>query len=320
MTLNPSAQVFIPSSQTLKLLEETASPAVDSEKCSASKEFSPPQLESLYIDFSEMEDDGELPSSRLQSVSGTIDYTNFDLPFFFHDMMSADSEDFSNYLSDRAEYLLGYAGTSQIHALEIVDTILDTVFNLLRKNGREFKRPLKLAAEMCDMDRTFLQMMLQQMLRLLDYLSNPLMRDLAYSVLFGLMLSELHVGTCVAPPETPMGFAEEVRDLFLALLQDKKSVSAAVFAIEQSETQLKSIWNAQQIECICSILRRISARFASTELHYKCLALQKKLRQQTSYLCLKAHAMPVAQLNEEEARDFEAFLLESRRDFYSCRD
>lgn len=84
-------------------------------------------------------------------------------------MMSADSEDFSNYLSDRAEYLLGYASTSEVHALEIVDTILDTVFKeLLKKNGRtdgrteEYKRPLKLAAEMCDLDSTFLQMMLQQ--------------------------------------------------------------------------------------------------------------------------------------------------------------
>lgn len=76
--------------------------------------------------------------------------------------MSADTEDFGNYLSDRAEYLLGYASASQTHALEVVDTILDTCFNLLRKNGREFRRPLQLAAEMCDMDGTFLQMMMQQ--------------------------------------------------------------------------------------------------------------------------------------------------------------
>ena len=76
--------------------------------------------------------------------------------------MSADDDDFSNYLSDRAEYLLGYAGTSPKHAIEVVDTILDTVYSLLRKNGREFRKPLKLAAEMCDMDANFLQMMLQQ--------------------------------------------------------------------------------------------------------------------------------------------------------------
>jgi len=319
MTLNPGAQIFVPSSQTLRLLKSTTSPAVDPAKDSRNHEYSPPQLESLYIDFSESREDEDRFNSESPPVGRTIDYTNFDLPFFFHDMMSADSEDFGNYLSDRAEYLLGYAGTSQVHALEVVDTILDTVFNLLRKNGREFKRPLKLAAEMCDMDATFLQIMLQQMIRLLDYLRNPVCQDLGYSVLFGLMLSELHIGTCVAPPETAVGFADEVCELFLKLLQDKKSISAAVFAVEQCESQLKAVCRPSQIEAICSSLRKVYARFTSTELHYKCVGLQKKLRQQTPHLCLKTHAMPVAQLNEEEARDFEAFLRESRGNFSQCK-
>jgi len=258
-------------------------------------------------------------SSQPHSVSKTIDYTNFDLPFFFHDMMSADTEDFSNYLSDRAEYLLGYAGTSQGHATEIVDTILDNVFNLLKMNGRESRRPLKLAAEMCDMDPTFLQMMLQQMLRLLDYLHNPTNRESAYYVLLGLMLSELHIGTCVAPPETAMGFANEICDLFLKLLQDKKAFHAAIISLEQCEIQLRAICKHQHIEAICTSLRKLSSRFASPEFSYKCAGLQKKLRQQSPHLCLKTHAMPVAQLNEEEAQDFEAFLRESRRNFSQCR-
>ena len=70
------------------------------------------------------------------------------------------------------------------------------------------------------------------MVRLLSYLRNPLSQDLAYSVLFALMLSELHIGACVAPPEEASGFAEEVCELFLKLLQDKKSISAAVFVSE----------------------------------------------------------------------------------------
>lgn len=164
------------------------------------------------------------------------------------------------------------------------------------------------------------------MLRLLDYLHNPTSRDLAYSVLLGLMLSELHIGTCVAPPKSAMGFADEVCDLFLKLLQDKKSIGVAISvsvppwhstrifpvvhfvslrhsltgesdcsqALEQCENQLKALCKHQHIEAICSSLRKLSARFTSSEWFYRCDGLQKKLRQQ-SRPCFKTHAMPVAQ-------------------------
>lgn len=320
MTLNPSAQVFVPSSQTLRRLKEAPPAVIPEVELSNNLGYSAPQLESLYLDISEAREHEEFYNGQTESVVKSIDYTNFDLPFFFHDMMSADSEDFRNYLSDRAEYLLGYAGTSQKHAIEIVDTILDTVFNLLRsKNGQKYERPLKLAAEMCDMDATFLQMMVQQIIRLVDYLCNPVHQDHAYSLLLGLLLSELHIGTCVAPPETPMGFAEAVCELFLKLLSDKRSFWTGIFAVEQCESQLRSMCKITQIDAICTSLRKLSARYISTELHNKCVGLQKKLRQHTAPLCLKTHAMPVAQLNDEEAQDFEAFLRESRMNFSQCR-
>ena len=79
MTLNPSAEVFIPSSQTLRLLKGTSSPAVDPVKPSITPEFSPPQLESLYIDLSGSREDEEIFNGETQPVSATTDYTNFDV-------------------------------------------------------------------------------------------------------------------------------------------------------------------------------------------------------------------------------------------------
>lgn len=67
------------------------------------------------------------------------------------------------------------------------------------------------------------------MARLVDYLHNPISQELAYSVLLGLMLSELHLGTCVAPPETETSFGDEVCDIFMSLLQHRKSLNAGLF-------------------------------------------------------------------------------------------
>ena len=65
--------------------------------------------------------------------------------------------------------------------------------------------------------------------RLLEYLHNPVTRDPAFSVLLGLMVRELHIGTCRAPPESVPGFADEVFEMFQKLLQDKRYISAAIY-------------------------------------------------------------------------------------------
>lgn len=79
MTLNPSAQVFVPSSQTLKLLKETSLPTAHTEKDLSNHTYSPPQLESLYIDLSGCRDEEDMFSSQSHSVGRSIDYTNFDV-------------------------------------------------------------------------------------------------------------------------------------------------------------------------------------------------------------------------------------------------
>lgn len=78
MTLNPSAEIFIPSSQTMRLLKGASSPVDETEKHSTNHQYSPPQLESLYIDCGPR-DDEEIPSSRQLPADKLIDYTNFDV-------------------------------------------------------------------------------------------------------------------------------------------------------------------------------------------------------------------------------------------------
>lgn len=64
----------------MKLLNASSScPAVTEEKETANYAYSPPQLESLYIDLSGTREDELVPSNEAPPESRSIDYTNFDV-------------------------------------------------------------------------------------------------------------------------------------------------------------------------------------------------------------------------------------------------
>lgn len=84
------------------------------------------------------------------------------LPFFFHDMMFADSEDFENNLLERAMYLIGYARTSPAYAIEVIDRIAEFSVSKCEGDISRPERAAKLVVEMSRLDPPFFQRTLQR--------------------------------------------------------------------------------------------------------------------------------------------------------------
>lgn len=322
-SLNPQANAFVPSTSTLRLATSSSS-------------FPPPQLESLYLTEDEIQIQQQLiqMETNIKEEEQPLDFSNFDLKIFFEDMLMADNQDLMNYLPYRAEYLLGYANQSDEHALEVVQKLFghglpnvpftDRMPSQNHQRGwnnlrhQDDRQPLnvtlaQLASEMVHIDEDdgrFQRILLEKLNQELicgvrkmhiaesDYhrSDQEVNRCIRLCKIIGCLVRELHIGTCIRP--TSVNFAEHLVMFFDAICASRKKLACDV-AFDSLGLCAGQI---QTLEMKSEVRRRLK------ELLSFCSNWFVLERPVDASLCPKRSRVPVAQLDEEEAEDFDKFL------------